>query len=293
MKSTFNIVGLGEVLWDCLPGGKQLGGAAANFAYVCTQLGNRGVIASRVGTDKSGDEILQELAAAGVDVSYLQRDRQCPTGTVKISLQDGQPSYQITENAAWDFLEWTPEWQHLAEKCDAVCFGSLAQRNAVARQTIGGFVRSTRRNCLKIFDLNLRRNYFSADLLRASLQPASVVKLNHEELPVVAELLGLKSSGEAERMQELRRNFDLNLVCLTRASRGSLLVDENEISEHSGIKVKIADTVGAGDSFTAALAHGILHHWNLAEINENANRVGAFVASSTGAMPEFPEGFKL
>jgi fructokinase len=286
-EKQFKIVGLGEVLWDVLPTGKQLGGAPANFAYISNRLGNHGIVASRVGTDEDGNEIIEKLNAVGVDVSRIQKDSEHATGMVEVALQNGQPSYRITENVAWDFLEFSEDWKELAKSCDAVCFGTLAQRNSVSRNTIQDFLNQTNPECLRIFDVNLRQNYFSPPILLQSLKLANVLKLNHEELPGIVDLFEIYGADEIEKVKNLRAKFDLHLVCLTRGGGGSLLIGENEISEHSGIRVEIADTIGAGDAFTATLAHGILHGWNLAEINEKANRIGAFVASQTGAMPEF------
>lgn len=287
IENKFTIVGLGEVLWDDLPTGKMLGGAPANFAYVSTQLGNQGIVASRVGADENGREILEKLAPVGVDESYIQTDENHPTGIVSVALENGQPSYKIVENVAWDFLELTDDWRELAEKADAVCFGSLAQRNEVSRKTILDFLTYTRLESLKIFDVNLRQNFYDFEILRDSFSAANVVKLNHEELPKICELFEIEGADEKEQARNLYQYFDLTFLCLTRGANGSLLISGDELDEHTGIKIKIADTIGAGDAFTAAMTHGILREWNLREINDFANKTGAFVASQTGAMPNF------
>lgn len=286
-ESKFTIVGLGEVLWDDLPTGKMLGGAPANFAYVATRLGNHGVVASRIGNDKDGREILEKLAAVGVNESHIQSDENHPTGIVSVALDGGQPTYEIIENVAWDFLEMNDDWRALAEKADAVCFGSLAQRNEVSRAAILDFLTYTRLESLKIFDVNLRQDFYNFEILRDSFSAANVVKLNHEELPKICELFGIEGADEKEKAENLYRHFDLNFLCLTRGANGSLLISGDETDEHFGIKIKIADTIGAGDAFTAAMTHGILRDWNLKEINDFANKTGAFVASQTGAMPSF------
>ena len=286
-EKQFKIVGLGEVLWDVLPTVKQLGGAPANFAYVSTQLGNRGLAASRVGRDENGAEISRLLKEKKVDVSCLQIDDNKPTGTVKVSLENGQPSYEIIENAAWDYLELTENWRDLARKCDAVCFGTLAQRNEFSRRTIQEFVGLTKG--LKIFDVNLRQNYFSAEIIRDSLSLANVAKLNHDELPIIAEMLAITGDNQLETAKNLREKFGLKFLCVTRGANGSLLISENNFSENAGLKITVKDTIGAGDAFTAAMTHGILRDWKLDEINEFANKVGSFVASNTGAMPDFSE----
>jgi fructokinase len=286
-EKLFKIVGLGEVLFDVLPTGKRLGGAPANFAYISNRLGNHGIVASRVGNDENGREILVGLKNKGVDVSHVQIDENHPTGTVEVELKNGQPSYKIIESVAWDFLEMTEDWRKLARSCDAVCFGSLAQRNAASQKTVDEFLNLTKDSAKLIFDVNLRQAYFSRDILLRSLNVAKIVKLNHEELPIAAEMFNISSTNEIETAKSLFKNFNLDLICVTRGSKGSLLLDENRISENSGIKIEVADTIGAGDAFTATMTHGVLHGWNLDKINLEANRVAALVASQSGAMPEF------
>ncbi|HQU84969.1 MAG TPA: carbohydrate kinase [Pyrinomonadaceae bacterium] len=281
----FNITGLGEILWDILPTGKHLGGAPANFAYISKQLGNNGIVLSRVGNDEFGREILDELESKNISTDFIQIDAENPTGIVNVVLENGQPNYEIVENVAWDFLELSENWRKIAEKCDAVCFGSLAQRNEVSRKTICEFVGLTKN--LRIFDVNLRQNYFSEEVLRESFRLANIVKLNHEELPIVAEMFVCKAENQIETARNLLEKFNLKLICVTRGGNGSLLISQDEVSEHKGLNVKIADTIGAGDSFTAGMTHGILHGWALEKINDFANKIGAFVASNAGAMPDF------
>jgi fructokinase len=195
--SILTVVGLGETLWDMLPAGKQLGGAPTNFSYMSGLLGDRGIVASRIGADATGIEIAATLSQLGVAAQYLQRDGQHPTGTVAVEVGgDGQPHFTIQERVAWDFLEWTAEWQSLASAADIVCFGTLAQRSAASRSTIERFVRATRGDALRVFDVNLRAPFYTAGVLAASLQMATVLKLNHEELPLLAGMLGLpRDSG--------------------------------------------------------------------------------------------------
>ena len=280
------VVGLGEVLWDLFPEGKQLGGAPANFAYITNLLGDRGIIASRVGDDALGDEIQQKLGTLGLESSYLQSDSARPTGTVRVRVdQDGQARFEITDTVAWDFLEWTPAWESLAQQADAICFGSLAQRSPASRETIHKFLGAARPGTARIFDVNLRQAFYSAKVLSESLKFADIAKLNAEELPRVVELLGIPHHGEQPSAERLRFAYGLKLVCVTRGAQGSLLVSEFERHEHPGFRVQVADTVGAGDAFTAALVHHFLRGAGLAAMNEAANRIGAWVASCVGATP--------
>lgn len=280
-------VGLGEVLWDLLPEGKQLGGAPANFAYMMGLLGHRGVVASRAGRDALGVELRKRLGVLGLDASCVQVDSAHATGSVQVRIdREGQPEYEITEGVAWDFLEWTPAWRQLAQEADVVCFGSLAQRSAQSRATIGEFVLAARPSSLRIFDVNLRQRFYSANVLRESLRLANVAKLNDHELPVVMQELELNYDDEGRAAETLRRAFDLKLVCVTRGDKGSLLVTENERDEHSGFAVRVVDSVGTGDAFTAALAHHMLERSPLRVTNEAANRLGAWVAGRAGATPD-------
>ena len=284
------VVGLGELLWDLFPKGKQLGGAPANFAYITALLGDSGIVASRVGDDRLGQEALWHLKSSGLDVSRIQRDPSHPTGTVKVEVDSkGQPEYQITENVAWDFMEFSEDWISLARSAHAVCFGSLAQRNAVSRSAIRAFLSALPSFAIGIFDVNLRQSYFTAEILRDSARRAKVLKLNHEEFPRFLDLLQcpLKNSERSDITggRWLCREFGSRLVCITRGAKGSLLVTAESHHEHPGFSVKIADTVGAGDAFTAALVHHALRGSSLATMNAAANRMGAWVASQEGATP--------
>jgi fructokinase len=280
------VVGLGELLWDLLPAGKQLGGAPANFAYITSLLGDKGIPASRLGEDALGAAALQRLRELGLSTEYIQKDAGHPTGTVQVEVDSaGQPRFEISESVAWDFLQWTRQWQTLAQQADAVCFGSLAQRGENSRATIRTFVLASRPDAVRVFDVNLRQNFYSAHVLSESMRLAMLVKLNHEELPRIMRLFELEHHSEEDSARRLMSLHDLKLVCVTRGNGGSLLISADECSEHPGFKVKVADTVGAGDAFTAALVHGYLRGTSLAQINDNANRVGAWVASHSGATP--------
>ena len=280
------IIGLGEILWDLLPGGRQLGGAPANFAYFANLLGERGIVASRVGNDELGREAFARLRRLGSATEYLQCDPDHPTGTVQVQVDvAGQPQFEISRPVAWDFLQWTSEWKQLAERADAVCFGSLAQRSPASRQTILQFLRATRPETLRVFDVNLRPPFYSEEVLAESLPLAGIIKLNHDELPVMSRLLGAAFTGERAAAEALLRRSGARLVCVTRGRCGSLLVSQQGAVEHPGFRVPVADTVGAGDAFTATLVHHHLRGASPQEMNEAANRVGAWVASQVGATP--------
>jgi fructokinase len=285
------VVGLGELLWDLFPAGAQLGGAPANFAYITSLLGDEGIPASRLGEDSLGANAIHRLGRLGLSTEFIQKDTDHPTGTVKVEVdRTGQPRFEISESVAWDFLEWTPHWQNLAQKADAVCFGSLAQRSDWSRTTIGRFLAASRKNAVRVFDVNLRQNFYSTQVLAESVKLATIVKLNHEELPKIMRSFELETRGEEDSARQLLSPHEVKLVCVTRGNGGSLLVSAGECSEHPGFKVEVADTVGAGDAFTAALVHGYLRGTPLAQINETANRVGAWVASQSGATPALKAG---
>jgi fructokinase len=287
------VVGLGELLWDLFPAGRQLGGAPANFAYITSLLGDKGIPASRLGQDALGADAIRRLGELALSTEFIQNDADHATGTVKVEVDPaGQPRFEISEAVAWDFLDWTPQWQNLALTADAVCFGSLAQRSDQSRTTIRKFLLALRSSAVRIFDVNLRQNFYTAEVLKESMKLATIVKLNHEELPKIMRLLELEDHGEEDSARRLQASHNLKLVCVTRGNGGSLLISSDECNQHPGFKVKVADTVGAGDAFTAALVHGYLRATSLAQINETANRVGAWVASQPGATPApKPPGF--
>ena len=280
------IVGLGEVLWDLLPKGACLGGAPANFAYITTLMGDQGIVASRVGEDSRGIDALRRMEELGLDIDHVQTDRECPTGVVNIELDaKGQAKYEFVQPVAWDRLEWNEDWQQLAKQADAVCFGSLAQRSEKSRTTIRKFLAASSANTLKVFDVNLRQSYYSEDILAESMRLADIVKLNDEELPKIMALYKLPFKDELSSAKKLQEKFGLKVLCITRGDRGSLLIRARDLSEHPGFRIRVADTVGSGDAFTAGLVHEYLHGASLDLMNEVANLVGAWVASEIGAMP--------
>lgn len=290
LNAPLTIVGIGELLWDVLPTGRQLGGAPANFAYCSHLLGDNGTVVSRVGADELGNEIRESLATFGLTDDFVQSDNKHPTGTVKVQLDKaGQPDFTITYPSAWDFLEWNAPLQHLAKSADAVAFGTLAQRSPLSKQTIRAFLDGLRPEAAKVFDVNLRQSFYSAEVLRESIAWATIVKLNRDELPKVAALLELPAKDPRSFGRELLERFNLPLICITRGEKGSLLIRANEEHDHPGYRVKVRDSVGAGDAFTAGLVNQVLHGAPLPEANDFANRMGAWLASNSGAMPPVPD----
>ena len=290
------ILGLGELLWDVLPEGPRLGGAPANFSVMAGQLGNHAALLSRIGRDDPGRTAEDRLDPLPVDASLLQVDPAHETGRVTVYFEGGQPRYTIHHPAAWDFLELSDEWVRLAERADALCYGSLAQRCLESRQTIQTLVAQSSSACIRVFDVNLRAPFYSGEVIQESMKLATVVKMSDSEVPLVLGLLGLPANeGTAEEVlrpgaEQLLGEFPaLGLVAITRGAQGSLLVTREEWHSHAGIQVKVADTIGAGDAFTAALTHYMLRGADLATLNEAGNRWGAWVASQVGAMPALPD----
>jgi fructokinase len=287
----FKIVGLGEVLWDLLPGQKQAGGAPANFAYISTVLGDTGIVASRIGADDLGAEMLSHLQSRGLITEHIQTDPKHLTGTVNVQVHsDGQPLFAIAEPSAWDFLELTSAWKQLARSADAICFGTLAQRNPQSRATIQRFLASARTDSIRVFDINLRQHFYSAEILKQSLEIAQIVKLNQEEVAIACDLFNAPTTESVQFAEWLQKRFHLKLVCITFGAEGSLLVAGSSHHRHSGYRVKVADTVGSGDAFTAAMLHHYLRGLTLPEINRASNIMGSLVASKNGAMPTINRG---
>lgn len=283
----FKVAGIGELLWDLLPNGKQLGGAPCNFAYHASRAGCDSFVVSALGIDGLGNEILYLFDQYALDKSYVEQTSYFPTGTVTVSLDaNGIPSYNIHENVAWDNIGWNSSLEALAKDVDAVCFGSLAQRKTVSRQTILNFLNATKADCLRVFDINLRQAFYTEDIILKSLKLANILKLNDDELPVLAELFGLHGNDD-DLLKQLMQKFNLKLVALTKGAKGSLLLTGNEESYLEVPKVKIVDTVGAGDSFTAVLVAGLLQNRKLKEIHESATQLAAFVCTQNGAMPDY------
>lgn len=280
------VVGLGELIWDILPNGKQLGGAPTNFAYISRLLGNQAIVASRIGDDELGREALARLERLGISTACLQRDQDHCTGTVRVEIDEhGEAHFAMNYDSAWDYLEWTNAWEEFAPRADAVCFGTLGQRCAQSRETMLRFLRNTRADATRIFDVNLRHTFFDAEMLRASLELATIIKLNSDELATVATMLNLAERDDEALSCRLIELFALELVAITRGKDGSLLTNATETVNHPGLPVRVTDTIGAGDAFTATLAHFHLRRAPLKIISEAANRMGAWVATQVGATP--------
>ncbi|MBN2511302.1 MAG: carbohydrate kinase [Sedimentisphaerales bacterium] len=283
----YNIVGIGELLWDMLPEDRRLGGAPANFAIHARALGANARIVSAVGRDSDGQDILESLTHKQVPTDLILRNSR-PTGKVLVHLDaSGHPSYTIEQNAAWDFMVLSAEAQQLAGVCDAICFGSLAQRNLPSRLSIHQFLIHTPEHCLRIFDINLRQNYYSKEIIEMSLGAANVLKLNDDELVVLREILELPESEE-QALRTMMERYNLRYIALTRGADGSLMMSPEQTVQCAGTPLTVQDTIGAGDSFTAAMALGILNGLPLDIINRNAGHVAAYVCSHAGATPDLP-----
>jgi fructokinase len=292
VSANFKVIGIGEVLWDLLPSGPQLGGAPANFAYHAHALGARGRIITRIGNDSLGQAILQRFEQLGLDGKTVQVDKEAPTGTVTVTLSsEGVPHFTIHEQVAWDRLEATPASLEEVRTADAICFGSLAQRGDASRTAIQTMVATTPTHAMRIFDVNLRQNYFSLEIINESLRLANVLKLNDGELPVISKLVGIKGSPQ-DQIAALAEKFGLQLVALTRGAAGSLLYQQGQWSDCASIPTTVIDTVGAGDAFTAAMVVGLLQKRPLDEINLLGNEVARHVCSCAGATPPIPESIR-
>ena len=299
MKEPHLILGIGELLWDVLPEGPRLGGAPANFSVMAGRLGNHAAILSRIGRDDLGRKAVRLLNPLPADTSFLQVDSEHETGRVTVAFKDGQPEYNIHHPAAWDAMELSDAWVKLAERADAICFGSLAQRSLESRQTIQSLAAQTPSRCIRVFDVNLRPPFYSSEVVQESLELASVMKMNDAEVPLVLALLGmpLEENGSAAGLragaERLLAEFPtLDMVAITRGGSGSLLVRRDEWHEHPGFPIKVVDTIGAGDAFTAAMTHYLLRGAELPVLNEAGNRWGSWIASRSGAMPPLPESVR-
>ena len=282
------VVGLGEALWDVLPEGKKLGGAPANFAFHAGQFGLNAIAVSALGEDKLADETIQQFDDK--KLPYCLPRVPYPTGTVQVTLDDeGVPTYDIKENVAWDNIPFNEEVLHVAENARAVCWGSLAQRNVVSRQTIYKFLDATPKDCMKIFDINLRPNFYTKDVICESMKRCNVLKINDEELIIIGRMFGYPGLDIENKCWLILGKYDLDMLVLTCGVNGSYVFTRGSMSFQPTPKVDVADTVGAGDSFTGTFCASILEGMPVAEAHRRAVRVSAYVCTQNGAMPELPE----
>lgn len=291
MTTAYDLIGLGELLWDCFPNGRKPGGAPANVAFHAQQLGLSAAVATRVGTDALGDELCEFLTAQRLSTELVQRDPQHGTGTVTVAPQGLQTQYTFLENSAWDFLEVDQRWLAACQQTRAICFGTLAQRGAVSRIAIQSAVRATSADCLRVYDVNLRPPFYERATIEASLELANFVKLNDDEASILSEMFGVPAQDEIAFGAWLLRTFDLQRVYITRGDRGAVGLDANHVCAVPGVEVQLVDTVGAGDAFTAACVWSQFQGWQLEKGLQLANRIGALVASHPGAMPELATEF--
>jgi fructokinase len=286
------VIGLGEVLWDCFEEFSRPGGAPANVAFHAQQLGHRGVICSRVGDDTLGHELLEYLASRNLETVYIQRDEEHPTGQVTVNTDDpSQPSFVIHEDVAWDYLEFDHDLATVAAEASAICFGSLAQRNRQSRETIQRTLAAAK-GALIVYDVNLRQEWYAREWIERSLHDSDIVKLNIDEVGVLAELLEVGTKEQAQFGHALIEKYNLRVVCITRSADGCMMIGTDETIDLPGVKITVADAVGAGDAFTAALISAHLRGWPLRTAATLANQVGALVASQPGGMPDVTDELK-
>lgn len=289
------VVGMGEALWDVLPDGKKIGGAPANFAFHAGQAGMDSRVVSAVGNDALGEEALATLEGKGLNIEAVARV-DFPTGVVNVSLgEQGIPQYDICEGVAWDNIPFTPALANLASQTQAVCWGSLAQRNEVSRKTIFSFLDAmpSDEERLKVFDINLRQQFYTLEIIEASCRRANVLKINDEELVLVSEMLRLGAGSPEVLCRSLMERYGLSILVLTCGTNGSYVFTPVETSYRVTPKVQVADTVGAGDSFTATLVGELLRNTPVGVAHEHAVEVAAYVCTQQGAMAEWPDSLRM
>ena len=295
-KTPYVVVGIGEALFDCFADKCVLGGAPVNFAAHIQQLiaphGGRTIVVSRCGVDKLGDQLIDEISQRGVETDFIQRDSRMPTGRVDVAVDmNGEPSYSIANDAAWDYLRYDAEIERLARQASAVCYGTLAQRSQTGRQSIYDFLSATE-NAVRVFDVNLRQSFYNIDIIEMSLEFATVLKANEHELQLIASLIGCQRSSTVDIAFEICDRYELDLLALTRGHRGTTLFADSQQIETSDVPASHspdADSVGAGDACCAGVVFGLLRDWPLEQTLQLANRMGSFVASCRGATPYHSE----
>lgn len=289
-STTSYVIGIGEALWDVLPDGKKLGGAPANFAYHTRQFGHQTLAVSALGNDKLAEETLHALDERGLQ--YIMPRVPYPTGTVQVVLDDeGVPTYDIRENVAWDNIPLTDEMLTVARNACAVCWGSLAQRNVVSRETIRRFVHATPEESLRIFDINLRQTFYTKEIIKESLKLCNVLKINDEELVSIGRMFGYPGLDMENKCWLILGKYNLNMLVLTCGVNGSYVFTPGCMSFQETPKVEVADTVGAGDSFTGSFCAAILQGKSVCEAHRIAVEVSAYVCTQNGAMPRLPKQY--
>lgn len=288
------VVGMGEALWDVLPEGKKIGGAPANFAYHVSQFGLPSCVVSAIGDDALGKEIIENFTSKGLD--QLIAEVPYPTGTVQVEIdQTGIPLYDIKENVAWDNIPYTEHLDAFAKRTKAVCFGSLAQRNVVSRETINHFLDTMPKDddSLIVFDVNLRQGFYNKEILCKSMQNCNILKINDEELITVSRMFGYPGIDLQDKCWILLGKYNLKMLILTCGINGSYVFTPGNVSFQPTPKVEVADTVGAGDSFTAAFIASILKGKSVTEAHTIAVKTSAFVCTQKGAMPILPPEYTV
>jgi fructokinase len=286
------IISLGEIIWDMLPSGGKLGGAPLNFAWHAQQLGAEVTIVSRVGNDELGKQALEQLVEQGFSTNFIPQDGNVPTGQAMVELSaSGTPTFSIMEDVAYDFIKYDPALIPQIQTANVIYFGSLAQRSETSRSTIHQYLRAAPETTVKIFDINLRPPFFNEEIIKQSLKLANALKLNDQELPVLVEFYHLQGSIK-EQLASLASLCELKFIAYTRASEGSLIYAEGEWSDYQSIPVKVVDSVGAGDAFSAALVVGMIKKKELGLINEQANKIAGYVCTQAGATPVLPAEYK-
>jgi len=291
-KDNRYVVGLGEALWDVLPEGKKLGGAPANFSFHASQFDLNSVAVSALGEDALAEETIKQLEEK--DLKYEMPRVPYPTGTVQVELDtDGVPTYDIKENVAWDNIPFTKSIENIARNTRAVCFGSLAQRNVVSRETIQKFLDVTPNDCIKIFDINLRQQFYTKEVIQDSLKRCNMLKINDEELVIIGRMFGYPGLDIENKCFLILGKYNLDILVLTCGVNGSYVFTPGKVSYQPTPKVEVADTVGAGDSFTGSFCAAILSGKSVEEAHKLAVNVSAFVCTQNGAMPALPKKFKF
>jgi fructokinase len=286
-ETPVEVIGLGEVLWDVFPEGRRVGGAPYHFAYFCARLGAHSRIVSRVGNDQEGRELLEAISSQGVDPSLVQIDQERPTGMVKVSVgPDGVPVFECQEDAAWDYIELTDKAIAAVSTADIVSFGTLAQRKPTSWKTIHALLAKAPSSCIRVCDVNLRRQYYSPEFITESFLQADVVKINEQELEMIREILNL-SPDDDEAARFLVDEFDLQALVLTLGPKGAKTWSQDSCAEVPGLVVRVHDTVGSGDAFAATFAMELVRGSSLSTALYWANVAGAYVATQPGATPDF------